>query len=356
MDKRKLVVNLLSFLFFTFIAFTNVYDGDGNRVRKIVGTTTNLYLVDDKSPSGFAQVVEEKVLGSTTNIYCYGLDLVSQSTVNSQSSTKFYGYDGNGNTRFLTGTNAAVTDTYTYDAFGILLTNTGTTVNFYRYSGEQFDPNLGFVYLRARYLNPNSGRFLSRDSLAGKTFDPPSLHRYTYVANNPVNRIDPSGLEFTFSGLLTAIAINATISAIITFPIDYAFHRSVSHALKSAGFSAIIGGALGAFFYAGGAVLAASDVAVIDASVATGSVEVTEGGLIIGIIKNGQVVSYSLPNTSHAFLASQAGVLTSDGSLIAGAEVFSISKEGGKLLITGSFNFNRFVSATGDATLKAFFK
>lgn len=46
-----------------------VYDGDGNRVKKIVGTTTNLYLVDDRNPTGYAQVLEEKCTsGGTTNL------------------------------------------------------------------------------------------------------------------------------------------------------------------------------------------------------------------------------------------------------------------------------------------------
>lgn len=65
-----------------------------------------------------------------------------------------------------------VTDTYTYDAFGNLIAQTGTTPNDYLYSGERFDANSGFYYLRARYMNPESGRFLSRDSAEGQVSDP----------------------------------------------------------------------------------------------------------------------------------------------------------------------------------------
>ena len=63
--------------------------------------------------------------------------------------------------------------------------------SFYR--GEQYDSDLGLYYLRARYYNPQTGRFLSRDPEDGKAVDPASLHKYLYAGGNPVNRIDPSG-------------------------------------------------------------------------------------------------------------------------------------------------------------------
>ncbi len=43
------------------------------------------------------------------------------------------------------------------------------------------------------YLNPNTGRFWTSDSFAGNNSDPLSLHKYLYGADDPVNRIDPSG-------------------------------------------------------------------------------------------------------------------------------------------------------------------
>jgi hypothetical protein len=62
---------------------------------------------------------------------------------------------------------------------------------------------LKLYYLRARYFNPLSGRFLSRDSATGISRSPATAHKYLYVGSNPVNRIDPSGhdsiLEYAFS-------------------------------------------------------------------------------------------------------------------------------------------------------------
>ena len=63
--------------------------------------------------------------------------------------------------------------------------------SFYR--GEQYDSDLGLYYLRARYYNPNTGRFLSRDPNAGYLDKPASLHKYLYANGDPVNGLDPTG-------------------------------------------------------------------------------------------------------------------------------------------------------------------
>ena len=70
----------------------------------------------------------------------------------------------------------------------------GDTPNSYLYAGEQRDSNLGLDYLRARYLDVETGRFVSRDSFEGILRDPGTLHKYLYGNGNPVNRTEPSGL------------------------------------------------------------------------------------------------------------------------------------------------------------------
>jgi len=62
-----------------------------------------------------------------------------------------------------------------------------------RCSAEQYDPDLGLYYLRARYYNPATGRFLPRDPEDGKPVDPKSLHKYLYADGDPVNRWDSTG-------------------------------------------------------------------------------------------------------------------------------------------------------------------
>ena len=175
------------------VSFT--YDGDGNRVAKTGGGVTTKYLVDSVNPTGYAQVVEEIVNGAVQREYVFGHDLISQRQLSGGNwTTSYFGYDGNGSVRFLTDASGAITDTYNYDAFGALISSTGSTPNDYLFMGEQFDTNLGFYYLRARYLNPFNGRFVTRDTYEGSVFDPLTLHKYLYVANDPVNKIDPSGM------------------------------------------------------------------------------------------------------------------------------------------------------------------
>ena len=95
--------------------------------------------------------------------YVYGLGLISQ---DSGGVVRYYGYDGQGSVRSWDGTiGAGLTDSYDYDAYGMLLASTGTTVNNYRYTGQQWDPDLGMYYLRARYYKPNLGRFWTMDEL-----------------------------------------------------------------------------------------------------------------------------------------------------------------------------------------------
>jgi RHS repeat-associated protein len=62
-------------------------------------------------------------------------------------------------------------------------------------SGEQYDSDLGLYYLRARYYNPNTGRFLSRDPEDGNAKIPATLHKYLYAGGDPINRIDPTGRD-----------------------------------------------------------------------------------------------------------------------------------------------------------------
>ena len=68
----------------------------------------------------------------------------------------------------------------------------------YRFTGQQDDATVGLTYLRARYYDPSTGRFLSKDPWRGSPDTPITLNRYTYAANAPANATDPDGQCFRF--------------------------------------------------------------------------------------------------------------------------------------------------------------
>jgi RHS repeat-associated protein len=190
------------------------FDSAQDRAGKTInGTDVTKYIVDKNRP--YAQVLEEQwtngALSATTS-YVYGDALLSRT---SNGTPHFYHYDGMGSTRTLTDATGAVTDTYSYDAYGNLLDNTGSTINPYLYRGEQYDDDLSAYYLRARYYQPGIGRFLTTDPVEGVSTDPLSLHRYMYGHCDPVTYIDPSGERVN---LLEITAVGAMISA-ITLPV-----------------------------------------------------------------------------------------------------------------------------------------
>lgn len=79
-----------------------------------------------------------------------------------------------------------------YTPFGELLTE---DVSGFGYRGEYYNAQTGAVYLRARYYEPELGRFNQKDILRGDISVPVSLNRYAYVRNDPVNFVDPSGMS-----------------------------------------------------------------------------------------------------------------------------------------------------------------
>lgn len=192
---------------------TYVYDGDGRRVKKTNGLGTTSYLIDDRNPTGLPQVLEEISGGTVQRVYVYGTSRIS---MHQASGTRFYVYDGRGSVRLLTDATGAITDTYTYDAFGIKIGSTGTTPNDFLFSGEQFDANAQFYYMRARYMNQATGRFTTMDPFPGIITDPPSLHRYTYAGNDPVNKTDPTGRQFDVVSISISFSIDSTIEAAYT--------------------------------------------------------------------------------------------------------------------------------------------
>jgi RHS repeat-associated protein len=200
-----------------------VYDGDGNRVSKTVAGVSIRYLVDAQNPTGYAQMVSETQSSGASTVYVYGLERISlQFSAGPPFYTgynRYYVYDGHGSVRALTDTTGTVTDTYDYDAFGVLIHQTGTTPNTTLYSGEQFDSDLNLYYNRARYLNTSTGRFWTMDTDEGNDQSPPSLHKYNYGEADPVDNIDPEGTQIDAIGALSVSETLSSLSSLNSFQI-----------------------------------------------------------------------------------------------------------------------------------------
>jgi RHS repeat-associated protein len=81
-----------------------------------------------------------------------------------------------------------------YDPFGQPEAGAGLgTPTDYGFTGEPRDATTGLVQLRARWYQPGSGQFVSRDPFAGIAETPQSFHPYAYAHNDPVNGTDPTG-------------------------------------------------------------------------------------------------------------------------------------------------------------------
>ena len=158
--------------------------------RRAISGTTN-YVYDG------ANVLEE-VDGSGNVLARYiqssGVDQPLAETRG--STTSYYQADGLGSVTSLSNSSGALANTYTYDSFGKLTASTGTIANPYRYTGREVDSETGLDYYRARYYDPNGGRFMSEDSIgfdAGPNF-------YWYVLNNPIRFTDPFGNDVWLEG------------------------------------------------------------------------------------------------------------------------------------------------------------
>jgi len=166
------------------------YDGDGNRISQTVGAGTYSYLND--VTTSLPVVLEES--GADGNIaYTYGLRLVSESSTHFDY---FYHYDGLGSVIGLSDDWGRPSAAYLYDPWGnalLTIPDAVGTKNKFRFTDEALDPGTDFYYLRARYYDPSTARFMTRDGFSGLVTRPLSLNRFAYGLNQPTNVSDPSG-------------------------------------------------------------------------------------------------------------------------------------------------------------------
>lgn len=219
----------------TQFAESYTYDSKGNRAsytRNTVFENTNTDLeYDDRDRltqvttaegktvtykyNGDNLLYERKESGETTRYYYDGQQVIAEaSVVNGQAELKvryirgkgliaaedaggtksYYLHNGHGDVVELRDeTGITRLNGYSYDIWENPVTEEENVYNSFRYSGELWDDTTDLQYLRARWYDPSEGRFVNEDTYEGSLTNPLSLNLYTYVSNNPLKYIDPSG-------------------------------------------------------------------------------------------------------------------------------------------------------------------
>jgi RHS repeat-associated protein len=160
------------------------YDAFGRRIEKTINGATTGYFYDGNN------AVQEIQGGSATaNMLTGGIDQTFSR--NDANGMKTPITDALGSVVGLSDSNGTVSTHYTYDPFGNTTSSGQASSNSSKYTGRE-DDGTELYYYRARYYSPSLQRFISEDPIG---FAGGDVNLYAYVWNNPVNFVDPSGLD-----------------------------------------------------------------------------------------------------------------------------------------------------------------
>jgi RHS repeat-associated protein len=164
------------------------YDGLGRRARKSINTVPTQFLYDGTN------IIQELADGTSPGVNAtyltgFGMDETLGRTVGSTKAD--YLADRLGSTLALTDASANMSANYSYEPYGKSTKFSGSDQTALTFTARE-DDSTGLVYLRARYLDPATGRFVSEDPLGLSSGD---ANLYSYVSANPINYSDPTGLH-----------------------------------------------------------------------------------------------------------------------------------------------------------------
>ncbi len=189
-------------------------------------TDVRRYVVSTNGP--YPRVLAElDGAGNLTAGYVYGHGPIRRHG----GTDRYYVQDAGESVRCLTDTAGTVTDTYTYDAFGRLSARQGTSANPFLYTGDELDPVSALYYLRARYYDPNTGRFLAHDPGGTSPTRPATYHPYLYAENSPVSRVDHTGAIWDMSSMMTAVSVLSILTTANAILISSDWHPFSSRAV-----------------------------------------------------------------------------------------------------------------------------
>ena len=166
----------------------------------------------------------------------------------SQRKIYFYHPDHLGSTSLVTDEQGHVVEYVEYTPYGTIHHREGSVNVPQKFTGQRLDSSTGLYYYHGRYYDPQLGRFTQPDPYIQDPSDPQFLNRYSYVRNNPVNLVDPSG-HFAFLAFLGAMLIKAAIGAAASVAIGAVTGQI--HNVKDMGRFAAVGASVGAIGGAG---------------------------------------------------------------------------------------------------------
>ncbi len=172
-----------------------VYDTDGNVTTRTETGVAVDFVYD--TVSGLPRAVSAS--DGTWWIYADGMILAQHTATGptTPGTTAYLHSDVRGDVRTATNTAGTITDTFTWTVDGQQTTRTGTTTVTVGWRSETVDTTTGLIWLRARWYDPTTARFLSADPWHGNPANPISLNRYLYANADPVNMHDPTGMFTT---------------------------------------------------------------------------------------------------------------------------------------------------------------
>ncbi|MDK8182618.1 RHS repeat-associated core domain-containing protein [Paenibacillus sp. UMB4589-SE434] len=173
---------------------TYSYTGEGLLYERTENQSKTRYYYDAKSLLLAEASVGADGKAQMKYVYIHDLNgkLVGRQDA-ANGKMQYYQLNGHGDVVALVDEQGQKLNEYRYDIWGQPLEEKETVPNILKYSGEYWDKTTGLQYLRARWYDPSMGRFINEDTYEGDKGNPLSLNLYTYVENNPLKFIDPSG-------------------------------------------------------------------------------------------------------------------------------------------------------------------
>ncbi len=206
------------------------YNSEGIRTyKRVIDLTSSAeYNIYDYTLDGtkiLAQHYRNNKTKEDSYLYFLYDETGSVSGFNDGTNTYFYQKNIQGDIIRILDTNGNVVVEYTYDAWGKILSVTGSLAdtigqkNPFRYRSYYYDSETGWYYLNSRYYDPEVGRFINADGIIGANGGLQGYNLFAYCNNNPVMGYDPYGtwtLGFSISGsAVFGIGINLGIGFVI---------------------------------------------------------------------------------------------------------------------------------------------